>query len=254
MIGGMEDEEWARRQREWAEWRERQLREWEEEQLRQRKTQYRRERDDINRGHWEVTEPLTPDEENELRELKNYELWEEFVNPTTNRPDWRLRDPNQQPRYEELAKKDRDHKGSVNFLETRLPPRDYYNTRRNIQKNGLGLVGVQYEREPSTGFHFARIYFPRNFQHLTNPEGRQRKRATSAGYHVTLGYHNDYTDNPAARAALDNFANKYRNYQTVMVPKVSVSSGDTYEILGNSDFCQGPKSSYQYNQSQRAGL
>ncbi|MFM7981825.1 MAG: hypothetical protein ACKPKO_21155, partial [Candidatus Fonsibacter sp.] len=57
MIGGMEDAERARRQREWAEWRERQLREWEEEQLLQRKRQYRRERDDIKRGHWEVTEP-----------------------------------------------------------------------------------------------------------------------------------------------------------------------------------------------------
>ncbi|MFM7978672.1 MAG: hypothetical protein ACKPKO_05100, partial [Candidatus Fonsibacter sp.] len=94
----------------------------------QRKRQYRRERDDIKRGHWEVTEPLTPDEENELQVLKNYDLWEEFVNPATNKPDWRLRDPSQQPRYEELAKKDKDHKGSVNFLETRLPPRDYYNT------------------------------------------------------------------------------------------------------------------------------
>ncbi|MFM7987863.1 MAG: hypothetical protein ACKPKO_51980, partial [Candidatus Fonsibacter sp.] len=50
MIGGMEDEERARRQREWAEWRESQLREWEREQLLQRKRQYRRERDDIKRG------------------------------------------------------------------------------------------------------------------------------------------------------------------------------------------------------------
>ncbi len=31
------------------------------------KRQYRRERDDIKRGHWKVTEPLTPDEENELQ-------------------------------------------------------------------------------------------------------------------------------------------------------------------------------------------
>ncbi|MFM7981543.1 MAG: hypothetical protein ACKPKO_19715, partial [Candidatus Fonsibacter sp.] len=131
MTGGMEDEERARRQREWNEWWEREQREREREWfLTQRKTQYRRERDERTKGYWEVTEPLTADEENELQELKNYDLWEEFVNPTTNRPDWRLKDPSQQPRYEELAKKDKDHKGSVNFLETRLPPRDYYNTRR----------------------------------------------------------------------------------------------------------------------------
>ncbi|MFM7982520.1 MAG: hypothetical protein ACKPKO_24680, partial [Candidatus Fonsibacter sp.] len=86
--------------------------------------------------------------------------------------------------------------------------------------------------------HYAIIYFPRSFQHLTNAEGQWRKRATPAGYHVTLGYHNDYTDNPAARAAIDNFANKYRYYQEVMVPNVSVSSGDTYEIIGNSDFAR----------------
>ncbi|MFM7982948.1 MAG: hypothetical protein ACKPKO_26850 [Candidatus Fonsibacter sp.] len=94
----MEDEERAIIQRELAEWRERQQREWEREwMLMQRKRQYRRERDDIKRGYWEVTEPLTPDEENELQELKNYDLWEEFINPTTGRPDWRLRDqPNNQ--------------------------------------------------------------------------------------------------------------------------------------------------------------
>ena len=135
MIGGMEDEEWARRQREWAEWRERQQREWEREwMLMQRKRQYIRERDDINRGHWEVTAPLTPDEENELQELKNYDLWEEFINPTTEKTDWRLGDPTQQPRYDELARKDKEHKGSANFLETRLPPREYDNTRVSIEK------------------------------------------------------------------------------------------------------------------------
>ena len=71
MIGGMEDEEWARRQREWDEWWEREReRQW---LLLQRKQAHRRERDDKRRGYWEVTEPLTPDEENELRELKNWD-------------------------------------------------------------------------------------------------------------------------------------------------------------------------------------
>ncbi|MFM7980455.1 MAG: hypothetical protein ACKPKO_14170, partial [Candidatus Fonsibacter sp.] len=99
---------------------------------------------------------------------KNYDLWDKFINPTNGRPDWRLRDPTQQPRYDELARKYKEHKGSVDFLETRLPPREYYNTRGSIENNGLGLVGVQYERQPDTGFHFAIIYFPRNIQHLTN--------------------------------------------------------------------------------------
>ncbi|MFM7983778.1 MAG: hypothetical protein ACKPKO_31085, partial [Candidatus Fonsibacter sp.] len=71
MTGGMEDEERAKRQRELADWRERQQREWARKwMLMQRTRQYIRERDDIKRGHWEVTEPVTPDEENELQELK----------------------------------------------------------------------------------------------------------------------------------------------------------------------------------------
>ena len=89
-MGGMEDEEWARRQREWEELRAeedaRRQREWdawraEEEARRQREWDAweaeqeaerrieanRRERTNIMRGYWEVTEPLTSEEENELR-------------------------------------------------------------------------------------------------------------------------------------------------------------------------------------------
>ena len=102
----------------------------------------------------------------------------------------------------------------------------------------MGLVGVQYERQPDTGFHFARIYFPRGFKHLTNEEGQRRKATTPAGYHVTLGYHKDYTESPEARAAIDSFAHKYRRHKEVMIPNVSVSSGDTYEIIGNSEFAR----------------
>ena len=236
MIGGMEDEEeWARRRREWDEWWEREReREW---LLLRRKRDYRHERNAIRRGTWEVTEPLTTDEENELRVLKNWDLWEEVTDPTTRETDWRLRDQSLQPRHDELADKDKEHKGSTNFLETRVPPQEYYNRKKGIEK-GLGIVRVQYERQPDTGFHFARIYFPRGFKHLTNEEGQRRKAATPAGYHVTLGYDRDYTENAETRAAIDNFANKYRDYQRVIVPNVRVSSGDTYEIIGNSEFAR----------------
>ena len=154
---------------------------------------------------------MTTDEENELRELKNWDLWEEVTDPTTGETEWRLRDPSLQPRHDELAYKDKEHKGSTNFLETRVPPQEYYNRKNNIEK-GLGLVGVQYERQPDTGFHFARIYFPRGFKHLTNEEGQRRKAATPAGYHITLGYDRDYTENAEARAAIDSFA---KQVQTV---------------------------------------
>ncbi|MFM7982760.1 MAG: hypothetical protein ACKPKO_25900, partial [Candidatus Fonsibacter sp.] len=48
--------------------------------------------------------------------------------------DWSLRDPSQQPTHDELARKDNEYTGSVNFLETRLPPREYYNTKGSIEK------------------------------------------------------------------------------------------------------------------------
>ena len=235
MIGGMEDEEWAR-------WRRERDEEWEREQERERererrKREHRREKDAKRRGTWEVTEPLTTDEENELRELKNWDLWWEVGDPITMETNWILKDPSQQPRYDELEYKDKQHKDSTHFLETRVPPREYYKRKNDIEK-GLGLRRVRYERQPDTGFHFARIYFPRGFKHLTNEEGQRRKAATPAGYHVTLGYDRDYTENAEARAAIDNFANKYRRYKEVMIPNVSVSSGDTYEIIGNSEFAR----------------
>ena len=95
----------------------------------QRKRDYRRERDNVERGHWELTEPLAPDKENELRELKNNDLWEEFTDPTTGNKEWRLKDPSQQPRHDELAYKDKENKGTTNYLETRLPPREYYTAK-----------------------------------------------------------------------------------------------------------------------------
>ena len=45
----------------------------------QRKATNRRERDDVNRGHWELTEPLTTDEEYELRNLNDFDNWEEVT-------------------------------------------------------------------------------------------------------------------------------------------------------------------------------
>ena len=134
MIGGMEDEEWARRQRERDEWWEREReREW-------RKREHSRETDDKRRGHWEVTKPLTPDEENELRELKNWDLWEEVTDPSTGEQVWRLRDPIHQQRHDELEYKDSQHKGTTNYRETRLPPQEYYDAR-NIERE----VGVSSE-------------------------------------------------------------------------------------------------------------
>ena len=124
MIGGMEDEERERRQREWDAWRAEERKEWDRQQ---RKATNRRERDDGNRGYWELTEPLTTYEEYELQNLNDFDKWEEVA--TGDNKEWKLKDPDDQRRYDELYKKDQAYKGSVNFAETRVHPREYYERR-----------------------------------------------------------------------------------------------------------------------------
>ena len=169
MIGGMEDEYWEQRRREWEAWRAEEREKWDRQQ---RKATNKRERDDVNMGYWELTEPLTTDEEYELRNLNDFDKWEEVT--TGDNKEWKLKDPDDQQRYDELYKKDQAYKGSVHFAETRVHPREYYNRRYNIEKQGIGRVGVQYQKDPETGFHYARIWFPRNF-----PTPDQRRRTTT---------------------------------------------------------------------------
>ena len=128
MIGGMEDEEWEIRRLEWEAWRAEDI---DKRERQKRKVSNRRERDDVNRGHWEITEPLTTDAEYELRNLDDFDRWEEVT--TDGKTEWRLKDPNDQQRYNELSNKDHAYKDSVNFAETRVPPSDYYNRRFSIQ-------------------------------------------------------------------------------------------------------------------------
>ena len=76
MIGGMEDEERERQQREWDEWRAEQNEAWRRQEIR---ATNRREREDITRGYGELTEPLTTDEKWELHYLKDFDKWEEVT-------------------------------------------------------------------------------------------------------------------------------------------------------------------------------
>jgi hypothetical protein len=110
MVGGMEDEERERRQREWDAWRAEQNKIWWNQQIR---AANRRERENIKRGYWELTEPLTTDEEWELHYLNDFDKWEKVT--TDDNTEWKLRDPDDQRRYDELYKKDKEYKGSVHF-------------------------------------------------------------------------------------------------------------------------------------------
>ena len=108
----MEDEYWEQRRREWEAWRAEEKEKWERQQ---RKAANRRERDDIKRGYWELTEPLTTDEAYELHNLNDFDKWEEVTNGDNKA--WKLKGPDDQQRYDELYKKDKSYKGSVHFAE-----------------------------------------------------------------------------------------------------------------------------------------
>ena len=55
----------------------------------------------------ELTEPLMTDEECELRNLNDFDKWEEVTTDDTK--EWRLKDQDDQQRYDELYKKDQDY-------------------------------------------------------------------------------------------------------------------------------------------------
>ena len=67
----------------------------------------------IKRGYWELAEPLTTDEEWELHYLKDFDKWEEVT--TDDKKEWKLKDPDDQQRYDELYKKDQAYNGSVHL-------------------------------------------------------------------------------------------------------------------------------------------
>ena len=91
---------------------EEQPRAWTEDEMyewrRERNKRWEREQD-IARGYWEVSPPLTTDEEEETQQLTtNYALYEEVRHTEPNgRPwtEWILRDPDMRERLEALVKK-----------------------------------------------------------------------------------------------------------------------------------------------------
>jgi hypothetical protein len=100
MIGGMEDEERERRQREWDEWRAEQNKIWWNQQIR---AANRRERDNIKRGYWGLTEPLTTDEDTIYITSMTLTTGKRSLLLVTKN-EWKLKGPNGQQRYDELYK------------------------------------------------------------------------------------------------------------------------------------------------------
>ena len=106
----MEEREWEIRRREWDAWRATENDKWERQK---RKVANRRERDDVMRGHWEITEPLTTDEKYKLRNLNDFDRWKKVT--TDGNKEWKLKDPKTNRGTTSSPTKYQAYKGSANF-------------------------------------------------------------------------------------------------------------------------------------------
>ncbi len=82
--------------------------------------------------------------------------------------------------------------------------------------------------------------FPPDYERLLNNEfGRTKQAANPAGYHITICYDKTDVSDPKAKEATDAIAAKYGGWwQKIEMKDISISSGDTYHIEGDSEFAQ----------------
>jgi hypothetical protein len=147
---------------------------------------------------------------------------------------WRIKDEDLRNEYEARNKRVSDYDGKVNWKETRIPPRDYYYRKQDIQRHGLGTVWL---RPQKTGkLHSLQGVFPCEFQHLTNKEGQKRKMGIDSRYHISLAYDNM---EPELQQDLEQFYEDYFPYdkygqrewkEHAFADNVHVTGGSTYEF------------------------
>ena len=141
-------------------------------------------------------------------------------------------------RFEFLQDKQQAHVSSLNYQQTRLPPLQYYAVKDDMLAHGLGSVYVRFMK--NDGFCYLSVLFLRTSRrYLTNSVGQAAKALTHAGYHITLCYPTHYNRNAIIKAAVDAYGERFRDFQMVAINNVRISSGDTYEIIGDSEFARG---------------
>jgi hypothetical protein len=83
------------------------------------------------------------------------------------------------------------------------------------------------------------VDFPTEYKWLLNNEfGRAKQAVNPAGYHITICYDKTYESDPKAKEATDVIAEKYKWWTEIEMKDISISSGDTYQIEGNSEFAE----------------
>ena len=226
-------------QAEWEEFFEEERRrnndEWWAEEERKKKEE------DIRRGHWVVSPQLTVWEQREWEDLRyDNSLWGKVQKTDGDQTweEWDITDPNIKARYDVLNKKRQKHIDTDHYRRCRLPPREYYEVKERVLTHGIGIRRVKFETLPD-GFKFLRVDFPPDYQWLLNNENGKSKQATNpAGYHITICDWRKYEADQAARDATDTLEGKYNEWREIEMNEITISSGDTYQIEGNSQFAQ----------------
>ena len=197
---------------------------------------------DISRGSWVVSDPLTPAEEQEWREIKYNNDYYNAEEKTENEQTWTeyvFKDTEIEAKFNALAKKKKDHDDTKNYALCRLAPKEYYMVKDRVLKEGLGELWVIFETQSETGFKYIKVEFPRDYELLlNNAVGRAKQAVNPAGYHITICYDKTYASNPEAQKATDAIAEKYKWWTKIEMKDISISSGDTYQIEGDSEFAQ----------------
>ncbi len=98
---------------------------------------------------------------------------------------------------------------------------------------------VIFDTQLDTGFRYLKVHFPDDFELLLNNEYCRSVQATNpAGYHITICDRRVYDSDAAAKEATDKLAEKDGEWQEIEMNSISISSGDTYQIEGDSEFAE----------------
>jgi len=219
-------DEWSRRSNE--EW-------WAREERRKKE-------EDIRRGSWVVSPKPTVWEEREWRDLR-YDniLWANVQKTDENGKPWEvweITDPKIKARFDKLDEKRQQHINTDNYQKRRLPPSEYYAVKDHVLTHGIGIQPVRFETA-SDGFKYLRVDFPDDYKWLLNNEfGRSEQAKNPAGYHITICEPKTYDTDQAAKQATDHLEGEYGRWQEIEMNEITISSGDTYQIEGNSQFAQ----------------
>ena len=127
------------------------------------------------------------------------------------------------------------------WKRNRLPKREYYERKAEIEREGIGEVELIPQKTDS--LYSLKVTFPRKFKHLSSKYAQQQKADTNSGYHISLMYEPkegewyDY-DHERLREEIGKYFGTWDDPRPrkFMFDKIRVSKGSTYELYDDTPF------------------